>query len=373
MLDHKELELYIPQRNDGWFYKKMISDPETMAYNAPWFPPDGCIPDAEEAWEELASSWNIPGSGRFYAYLRRIADGRFVGDVNYHYDSERDRYDMGIVILASERGKGYGTEGLRLLLDKAFRVDGISGLHNDFETTRDAAFKIHKAVGFRETGMENGCVQLEITRKEYLSEADADPGGGEAPDPECRVERAADFSRVADIYETRLTKDFKRSERRPLSTIRRKWEQEEYEAFLLMRGGETLGYAFFVRNGNNYLFDYLAIAEGHRDEGLGTLFLRKLGDCFDDADCILSEVDDPDKAADAEERTLCEKRMQFYLRNGYLKTGVTARVFGVDYRLLEVPCGREHTDEEVRTVYTELYRSTFPPLIFQTQFSLTPS
>ena len=35
MLDHKELELYIPQRNDGWFYKTMISDPETMAYNAP--------------------------------------------------------------------------------------------------------------------------------------------------------------------------------------------------------------------------------------------------------------------------------------------------------------------------------------------------
>ncbi|MBR4394675.1 MAG: hypothetical protein IKT07_11755, partial [Oscillospiraceae bacterium] len=58
----------------------------------------------------------------------------------------------------------------RLLLDKAFRVDGISKLHNDFETTRDAAFIIHKAVGFRETGMENGCIQLEITRKEYLSD-----------------------------------------------------------------------------------------------------------------------------------------------------------------------------------------------------------
>ena len=170
MPDRKELELYIPQRNDGWFYCKMVSDPETMAYNAPWFPPDGCIPNAEDEWEDLYNNWNIPDSGRFYAYLRRITDGQFVGDINYHYDPERDRYDMGIVIYAPERGKGYGKEGLRLLLDKAFRVDGISKLHNDFETTHDAAFIIHKAVGFRGNSMENGCIQLEITRKEYLSD-----------------------------------------------------------------------------------------------------------------------------------------------------------------------------------------------------------
>ena len=27
-----ELQLYIPRSNDGWFYVKMMSDPETMAY-----------------------------------------------------------------------------------------------------------------------------------------------------------------------------------------------------------------------------------------------------------------------------------------------------------------------------------------------------
>ncbi len=163
------LELYIPKQNDGWFYIKMISDPETMAYNAPWFPPDGCIPNAEDEWNELYNTWNVPDSGRFYAYLKRKTDGQFVGDVNYHYNSERDWYDMGIVIYAPERGKGYGRQGLQLLLDKAFRTDGISRLHNDFETTRDAAFIIHKSVGFQKVGMENGWIQLEITREEYLS------------------------------------------------------------------------------------------------------------------------------------------------------------------------------------------------------------
>ena len=164
-----ELELYIPQQNDGWFYVKMMSDPETMAYNAPWFPPDGCIPSAEDEWEELYRKWNLPASGRFYAFLKHRPDGRFVGDVNYHYNSEMDRYDMGIVIYAPERSKGYGRQGLQLLLDRAFRSDGISRLHNDFETTRGAAYEIHKAVGFHEIGMENGIIQLEITREEYLS------------------------------------------------------------------------------------------------------------------------------------------------------------------------------------------------------------
>ena len=37
-------------------------------------------------------------------------------------------------------------------------------------TARDAAHKIHKAVGFREVGIENGLIQLEITYEEYLSD-----------------------------------------------------------------------------------------------------------------------------------------------------------------------------------------------------------
>ena len=148
---------------------KMMSDPATMAYNAPWFPPDGCIPDAEEEWERLLGSWIGQEPKRFYAFLRRTADGAFVGDVNFHYNPEKDWWDMGIVIYAPERGRGYGKQGLALLLDRAFRVAGIAKLHNDFETARDAAYRIHKAVGFREARIEDGIIHLELTREAYLN------------------------------------------------------------------------------------------------------------------------------------------------------------------------------------------------------------
>ena len=165
----EELRLYIPRPEDGWFYVKMMSDPATMASNAPWFPPDGCIPDAEEEWVRLCDGWIGKEPKRFYAFLRRSSDGAFVGDINFHYNSEKDWWDMGVLIYAPERGKGYGRQGLALLLDRAFRVAGVPKLHNDFETTRDAAYHIHRALGFREVGIVDGIIYLELTREEYAA------------------------------------------------------------------------------------------------------------------------------------------------------------------------------------------------------------
>ncbi len=100
------------------------------------------------------------------------------------------------------------------------------------------------------------------------------------------------------------------------------------------------------------------------------MFLRQLRECLRDADCVIGEVDDPDKTDDTDEKALRERRLRFYLRNGYLKTEVTSRVFGVDYRILELPVGAEHTADEIRETYSELYRGMFPKVIYKTQFKV---
>ena len=156
-----ELKLYIPKADEYGFYIRMMTDPATMAYNAPWFPPDGCIPNPMEDWDNLTAHWIGQEPLRFYAYLQRVDDGAFVGDVNFHYNPDRDWWDMGIVIYAPERGKGYGKQGLQLLIAHAFS-HGVRVLHNDFETARDAAYAIHLAAGFTEVSREDGIIRLEF-------------------------------------------------------------------------------------------------------------------------------------------------------------------------------------------------------------------
>ena len=162
----KWVELYIPKLEDLWFYQKMMSDPETMSYNDPW---GGCIDYPDEVLPDWYANWVGQEPDRFYAYIKRSSDGTWIGDLNFHYTPEKDWWDMGIVIYAPFRGKGYAVPALRLLLHQAFRVCGISRLHNDFETTRDAAWAIHRKVGFKEMGVEDGLLQLMLTKEDYLN------------------------------------------------------------------------------------------------------------------------------------------------------------------------------------------------------------
>lgn len=171
----EKLELYIPRFEDLWFMQRMTSDPETMSYNAGWdvdydgyHRDTGCVDYPDEVLPGWYARWVGQEPERFYAYIRRCSDGAWIGDVNFHYTPEQDWWDMGIVLHAPYRGRGYAVPALNLLLHRAFRVCGISRLHNDFENTRDTAWVIHRKVGFREMGMENGVLHLMITREEYL-------------------------------------------------------------------------------------------------------------------------------------------------------------------------------------------------------------
>jgi len=55
------------------------------------------------------------------------------------------------------------------MLDHAFRDCSVSRIHNDFEVIRDAARKAHRKVGFKELSVEDGILQLMITKEGYLN------------------------------------------------------------------------------------------------------------------------------------------------------------------------------------------------------------
>ncbi|MBR5095113.1 MAG: GNAT family N-acetyltransferase [Oscillospiraceae bacterium] len=167
-----KLYLSVPTVDELGPYADMLADPATMSYNAAWWPPEGCIPFPRGDWAAWHGRWVGQAPARFFAYLRQRGDGAVVGYVDYHRAPDRDCCDMGILLRASERGKGYGREGLQLLLDRAFRIDGVPRLHNVFEPTRAAALHLHKALGFRETGREEGLVHLTLDREDWLAAED---------------------------------------------------------------------------------------------------------------------------------------------------------------------------------------------------------
>lgn len=138
------LESVIPTLEEMWFRQMLLADEETMAYNHAW---GGTIPFPRQDWEEWYKSWVADPEGkRYYRYLK---DGdSFVGEAAYHYDPGCDGYVADIIILASFRGRGYGSRALEMLCSAA-RENGITVLYDDIasDNTAAAMFLRH---GFRE-------------------------------------------------------------------------------------------------------------------------------------------------------------------------------------------------------------------------------
>ena len=105
---------------------------------------------------------------RFYAYIVRIEDGKFIGEVNLHKSKENDWYEMGIVLEARYRGLGYSIEALKLLLKHGFETMNVSAVHNKFEIERKAAIQTHLSAGFTEYEKDNNMIELIITREQYF-------------------------------------------------------------------------------------------------------------------------------------------------------------------------------------------------------------
>lgn len=168
------LELYKPRLEDLWFRRKLLADPATMAYNRGYelgFPEyhndTGCIDFPEKNWPGWYARWVGAEPARFYAYLRERETGEFLGEVNLYQTEGPGVYEMGIVLHSGQRGKGYAKEGLRLLLDYAFRELGAEKVTNRFEPARAAALKAHQAAGFQVVKEENGLLHLAVTRESY--------------------------------------------------------------------------------------------------------------------------------------------------------------------------------------------------------------
>ena len=147
-----KISFHIPELNEYGYEEMLESDPLSMSYNAgydvsyPGYHYDsGCIDFPQENWQ--ASYDRRIRENRFFAYIRDDETGEYVGDVNYQYNKENDRYECGVLIQSKYRGKGYGKAALDLLCQRA-KENGIDELYDEFEADRGHVLKLFQSCGF---------------------------------------------------------------------------------------------------------------------------------------------------------------------------------------------------------------------------------
>lgn len=189
------------------------------------------------------------------------------------------------------------------------------------------------------------------------------------------IKRINDIDHIKTIYSEYMRRDFPVNELMPLSAIKKMLDSHMYECYGLYCDGKFAGYAFFLKQTiagySNYLLDYLAMIPEYRDQGYGSVFLGQLKGMLSDADCILVEADDPDKANNDAAGKIRMRRIDFYKRNGYIPTKHTVQVFGADYRLLVLPITRSFDIDRTRQIYEMIYRTRMPGHIFRVFFKWT--
>jgi len=123
-----KLTLHTPGLEELSFKEFLLADAETMSYN---HGSGGTIPFPQKSWEGWYKFWiNVDCSKRYYAYLKEKETSNFVGEISYRYDKKYDGHVTSVIILNKYRGKGYGREGLSLLIEQA-RSNGVKVLIDD--------------------------------------------------------------------------------------------------------------------------------------------------------------------------------------------------------------------------------------------------
>jgi RimJ/RimL family protein N-acetyltransferase len=110
--------------------------------------------EQEEAWYERSAAGE--GDVSFAIYER--STWRPIGNCGLHgADTLHRTAEVGIVIGEPDaRGKGYGTEAMRLLLDYAFTVLALRNVMLRVYEYNAAARRSYEKVGFREIGRRRG-------------------------------------------------------------------------------------------------------------------------------------------------------------------------------------------------------------------------
>jgi hypothetical protein len=197
---------------------------------------------------------------------------------------------------------------------------------------------------------------------------------------------------IARIYRVHLLRDFPSGEVKPYFAIKSLLKRQMYACYGLFESpaagsgeadsrrpdlGSLLAYAFLCgsRSDGFLLIDYFAVVPRARQQGIGSQFLQQLAPLLPWACGLAAEIENVGEAPDGPERQTRQRRLDFYLRNGFSLTGVSGHVFGVNYDIVYRPLLQQLDDASLLKHMDSLYRNMVPRLLFHQNvaFKQSPS
>ncbi len=155
------------------------------------------------------------------------------------------------------------------------------------------------------------------------------------------------------IYHDLMINDFPKDELKPFIMIEKLVSSKKMFCYGINDAGKLIGYAYFAVFENLVILDYFAILREHRGNGAGSKALELIIEKFsNEFDCLIIEVEDPDFAINEQDKMLRLKRVDFYIKNGFEKTSLKAKLFNVEY--IEMKVGKL-SDTQIKEKIYGLY------------------
>lgn len=167
------------------------------------------------------------------------------------------------------------------------------------------------------------------------------------------------------LYQTAMVRDFPASELKSVSMLEQLEDKGWYTflGFYREEDPQSLcAYALFIQTRPGaVLLDYFAVAPSLRGGGIGGEILELLKQwAAQKAPLLLAEVEDPKFSLDEKDRSLRNRRIGFYQRNGLFLTGVCAQVLQDHYCIIAAgKADREAVYREMTGLYFDMAGEDF--------------
>ena len=148
------IKLVQPQIEELKYRKKLLKDPQTMAFNKN---NGGTVDFNEKIWQPWYALW-MNDAKYYYAYIYDDILKKYIGEVSYYFEEEYREYVLIIIVEAKYRHLGKGKEALELLCQQA-KENGLRFLCDDIETNNPAK-NLFLDLGFKEVWARENITML---------------------------------------------------------------------------------------------------------------------------------------------------------------------------------------------------------------------